>query len=91
MIFKSMNAKRLVSLRLKGGESESLRIDGDVRSVALFTLVFSSCKWIKRTERTPNSWVRKLCGVKKEVDERIDERFLRGFERTGRGDKDKII
>ena len=31
---------------------------------------------IRRMDRIPNAWIRKLCGVTKGVDERIDEHVL---------------
>ena len=31
---------------------------------------------IRRMDRVPNAWIRKLCGVKKGLDERIDEGVL---------------
>ena len=32
---------------------------------------------IRRMDRVPNSWIREFCGVKNEVDEKIDEGVLR--------------
>ena len=34
---------------------------------------------IRRMDRVPNARIRELCGVTKEVDERIDEGVLRWF------------
>ena len=36
-------------------------------------------RWIKRIGRMPNARVRKLCGVKKGVNERIDATVIRWF------------
>ena len=34
---------------------------------------------IRRIDRTQNAWIRELCGVRKGVNERIDEGVLRWF------------
>ena len=34
---------------------------------------------IKRMDRIPNTWIRKLCRVRKSLDERINEEILRWF------------
>ena len=34
---------------------------------------------IRRMDRVPNAWIRELCGVKKHLDENIDEDVLRWF------------
>ena len=43
---------------------------------------------IRGMDRFPNAWIKELCGVKKGLDERIDEGVLRWFahvERMERG------
>ena len=39
---------------------------------------------IRRMDRVPNARIRELCGVTKEVGERIDEGVLRWFEHLER-------
>ena len=38
----------------------------------------------------PNAWIRKLCGVTKGVDERIDEGVLWWFSHVEKMEKDRI-
>ena len=38
---------------------------------------------IRRMDRVPNAWIRELCGVKKGLDEKIDEGMLRHFGEDG--------
>ena len=45
---------------------------------------------IRMIGRVPNARIRELCGVKKGVDERIDESVLRLFGHVERMEKDKI-
>ena len=45
---------------------------------------------IKRMDRVPNARIRELCGVMKEVDERIDEGVLRWFSQVDRMEKERI-
>ena len=45
---------------------------------------------IRRMDRFPNSWIRGLCGVRKSLDERIDEGVLRWFVHVKRIERDKI-
>ena len=45
---------------------------------------------IRRMDRVPNAQRRKLCGVKKGVDERMDEGFLRRFGHVERMENDRI-
>ena len=44
---------------------------------------------IRRMDRVPNAWIKVLCGVTKEVDERLDEGLLRWFGHVERM-KDRI-
>ena len=39
---------------------------------------------IGRMDRVPNAWIRELCGVKKGLDERIDEGMLCWFRNVER-------
>ena len=41
-------------------------------------------------DRVPNARIREMCGVKKRVDERIDEGVLRCFDHVERMEKDRI-
>ena len=45
---------------------------------------------IRWMDRVPNAKIRELCGVAKEVDERIDEGVLQWFGPVERIEKDKI-
>ena len=45
---------------------------------------------IRRTDRVPNAWKNELCGVKKGLDERIDEGVLRWFSHMERMERDRI-
>ena len=45
---------------------------------------------IRRMDRAPNAWIRQLCGVKKGLDERIDEGVLRWFDHVKRMERDRI-
>ena len=45
---------------------------------------------IRRMERIPNAWIRGFCGVKKGLDERIDEGVLRWFGHVKRMERDRI-
>ena len=45
---------------------------------------------IRRMDRVLNAWIRKLCGVKKGLDERIDEGVLQWFGHMERIEKDRI-
>ena len=45
---------------------------------------------IRRMDRVPNERIRELCGVTKEVDERIDEGVLRWFGHVEKREKDMI-
>ena len=45
---------------------------------------------IRRIDKVPNARIRKLCGVKKGVDEKIDEGVLRWFGHGERMEKDRI-
>ena len=42
---------------------------------------------IRRMDRVPNARIRELCGVKKSLDERIDEGILRWFGYVERMDR----
>ena len=44
----------------------------------------------RRMDRVPNAVIRKLCGVTKGVDERIDEGVLRWFGNVERMENDRI-
>ena len=44
----------------------------------------------RRMNRVPNARIRELCGVKKGLDERIDEGLLRWFGHVERTERDKI-
>ena len=46
---------------------------------------------ITRMDRVPNTWIRELCGVKKGVNERIEESVLRWFGHVDRIDKRAYI
>ena len=49
---------------------------------------------ISKMDRVPNARVRKLCGVRKDLDERIDEGVLRGLghvERKEREDRQESM
>ena len=45
---------------------------------------------IRRIDRILNAWIRELCGVKKGLDERIDEGVLQWFGLVERMEKDRI-
>ena len=45
---------------------------------------------IRRMDRVPNIRTRELCGVKKYLDERIDEGVLRWFGQVERMERDRI-
>ena len=45
---------------------------------------------IRRMDKVPNAWIRQLCGVKKGVDENIDEVVFRSFGHVERMENDKI-
>ena len=45
---------------------------------------------IRRMDRVPNAWIRELCGVRKGLDERIDEGVLGWFGHVERMEKDGI-
>ena len=45
---------------------------------------------IRRMDRVPNAWIRELCGVRKGLDERIDEGVLRWFRHMERMERDRI-
>ena len=46
-------------------------------------------RFISRMDRVPNAWIRELCEVMKEVDERIDEGVLHWFGHVERKEKDR--
>ena len=45
---------------------------------------------IRRMDRVPNAWKRELCGVKKVLDEKVDEGVLRWFGHVERMERDMI-
>ena len=45
---------------------------------------------IRRMDKILNAWIRKLCGVRKGLDERIDEFILRWFGHVERMERDRI-
>ena len=45
---------------------------------------------IRRIDRVPNARIRELCGVRKALDERIDEGILRWFSHVERMESDRI-
>ena len=45
---------------------------------------------IAKLNRVPNAWVRELCGVKKVLDERIDEGVLRWLGHVEKMENNKI-
>ena len=45
---------------------------------------------IRRMDRVLNAWIRKLCRMRKGVDERIDEGILQWFGHVERMEKDRI-
>ena len=45
---------------------------------------------IRRIDRVPNAWIRQLCGVRKGLDERIDEFILQWFGHVERMKRDTI-
>ena len=46
---------------------------------------------IRRMDRVPNAWIKELCGVRKSLDERIDEGALRWFGHVERMERDRIV
>ena len=46
---------------------------------------------IRRMDRIPNAWIRELWGVRKGLDERIDESVLQWFSHVERIERDRII
>ena len=44
----------------------------------------------RRMDRVPNTWIRELFGVKKGLDERIDEGVFRWFNHVERMESDRI-
>ena len=51
---------------------------------------FTGLKGIRRMDRLLNAWIRKLCGVKKWLDERIHEDVLWWFSHVERMENDRI-
>ena len=45
---------------------------------------------IRRMDRIPNTWIKELCGVRKGLDERIDEGVLGWFGHVERMERDRI-
>ena len=45
---------------------------------------------IRRMNRILNAWIREICGVRKGLDERIDEGILRWFSHVKRMERDRI-
>ena len=45
---------------------------------------------IMRMDRVPNARIRELCGVKKGLDERIDEGVFRWFDNVEKIERDRI-
>ena len=45
---------------------------------------------IKRMGRVPNTWTRELCGLKKGLEEKIDEGVLRWFGHVEKMERDRI-
>ena len=45
---------------------------------------------IRRMDRVPNAWIRELCGIKKGLDERIDEGVHRWFGNVERMKRNRI-
>ena len=45
---------------------------------------------IRRMDRVPNTWIRELCRVKRDLDERIDEGILRWFDHVEKIERDRI-
>ena len=45
---------------------------------------------IRRVDKVPNARIRELCGVKKGLDERIDEGLLRWFGHVNRIERERI-
>ena len=45
---------------------------------------------IRRMDRVPNAWIRELYGVKKGLDERIDEGMLQWFGHMEKMERDRI-
>ena len=46
---------------------------------------------IRRMDRVPKARIRELCGVRKGLDERIDEGILRWFGHVERVEKGRIV
>ena len=46
---------------------------------------------IRRMDRVPNARIRELCGVRKRLDESIDESVLRWFGHVERMERDRIV
>ena len=59
-----------------------------VRAVQMDTL--RGLLGIRRIDRILNAWIRELCGVRKGLDERIDEVFLWWFSHVERMERDMI-
>ena len=46
---------------------------------------------IRKMDRVPNARISELCGVKKDLDERIDEGVFRWYNHVERMERDKIV
>ena len=46
---------------------------------------------LRRIDRVPSARIRELCGVKKGVDERIDESVFRWFGHVEKKERDRIM
>ena len=46
---------------------------------------------IRRMDRVTNAMIRELCGVKKGLDERVDEGVLQWFGHVERMERDRIV
>ena len=46
---------------------------------------------IRKMDRVPNVWIRELCGVRKGLDERINEGVLLCFSHVERMESDRIV
>ena len=73
-----MSVRRVAGL-MYGSETMLWKEEETSRIMALQMDTFRGLLGIRRMDRVLNAWIRELCGVKKGLDERIDEGVLRWF------------
>ena len=78
----------LVPVLMYGSEKMLGKERSRVRAVQMDNLRGLLC--IRRMGRVPNAWIRELCGVKKDLDERIDEGMIQWFGHVERMENDGI-